>query len=182
LVRRFAATGSTLVKAAEAEIARRRLLLRRAEVEPCPNPTVGASYQFGFTRGSDAFALTLDFPIPAWDRNQGNILSAVADVQDAEASLRTLQNDQLSKVADALGRYLSARLLVQRYETEILPSVRTAQKLSAEGYAKGVFEFARYLQAQRTVVETTRSYTDALNSLWSAAVDLAGLLQLEHMP
>jgi hypothetical protein len=31
-------------------------------------------------------------------------------------------------------------------------------------------------------VETNRGYTDALNSLWSAAVDLAGLLQLERMP
>jgi outer membrane protein TolC len=93
-----------------------------------------------------------------------------------------VQNDQLSKVADALGRYLSARLLVERYENEILPNVRQAQKLSAEGYGKGVFDFARYLQAQRTVVETTRGYTEALNSLWSAAVDLAGLLQLEQMP
>jgi cobalt-zinc-cadmium efflux system outer membrane protein len=182
LVRRFAATGSTLIKVAEAEIARRRLLLRRAEVDPYPNITFGASYQFGFGPGTDQFDLTLQFPIPAWDRNQGNIRAAVADVTDAEASLRTLQNDQLGKVADALGRYLSARILVERYETEILPSVRTAQKLSAEGYAKGVFDFARYLQAQRTVVETNRGYTDALNSLWSAAVDLAGLLQLEHMP
>jgi outer membrane protein, heavy metal efflux system len=182
LVRRFAVTGSTLVKVAEAEIARRRLLLRRAQVEPYPNVTMGASYQAGFTRGSDQFGLTIEFPIPAWDRNQGSIRAATADVRDAEASLRTLQNDQLSKVADALGRYLSARALVERYEAEILPSVRTAQRLSAEGYAKGVFDFARFLQAQRTVVETTRGYTDSLNSLWGAAVDLAGLLQLEHMP
>ena len=95
---------------------------------------------------------------------------------------RVLQNDQLNRVADLLGKHLAARSLVERYEADILPNVRQAQKLSAEGYAKGVFDFARYLQAQRTVVETNRSYTDALNTLWSAAVDLAGLLQLEHMP
>ena len=182
LIRRYAVTGSTLIKAAEAEIARRRLLLRRAEVEPYPNVTLGPAYQFGVAPGSQQFWLTLQFPIPAWDRNQGNIESAVANVRDAETSLRVLQNDQLNRVADTLGKYLSARALVERYESEILPNVRRAQALSAEGYAKGVFDFARYLQAQRTVVETNRSYTDALNSLWSAAVDLAGILQLERMP
>ncbi|HJZ90428.1 MAG TPA: TolC family protein [Gemmataceae bacterium] len=182
LVRRYAVTGSTLVKVAEAEIARRRLLLRRAEVEPYPNVTLGPAYQFGVSPGSQQFWLTLQFPIPAWDRNQGNILAAVANVRDAETSLRVLQNDQLNRVGEALGKYLSARALVERYEADILPNVQRAQKLSAEGYAKGVFDFARYLQAQRTVVETNRSYTDALNSLWTAAVDLAGLLQLEHMP
>ena len=182
LLRRYAVTGSTLVRVAEAEIARRRLLLRRAEVEPYPNLTVGPAYQFGPAEGSRQFWLTVTFPIPAWDRNQGNIQAAAANVRDAEAGLRVLQNDQLSRVADALGKYLAARALVERYEAEIMPNVRQAQALAAEGYAKGVFEFARYLQAQRTVVETNRGYTDALNSLWSAAVDLAGLLQLEHMP
>jgi cobalt-zinc-cadmium efflux system outer membrane protein len=182
LIRRYAVTGSTLIRVAEAEIARRRLLLRRAEVDPYPNVTVGPAYQFGPAPDSRQFWLSVQFPIPAWDRNQGNINAAAANLWDAEASLRVLQNDQLNRVADLLGKYLAARSLVERYEADILPNVRQAQKLSAEGYAKGVFDFARYLQAQRTVVETNRGYTDALNSLWSAAVDLAGLLQLEHMP
>ncbi|HEX3152857.1 MAG TPA: TolC family protein [Gemmataceae bacterium] len=182
LLRRFAASGSTLVRVAEAEIARRRLLLQRAEVEPYPNVTLGPALQFGAQPGNDQFWLTVTFPIPVWDRNQGNILSAVANVRDAELSLRVLQNDQLAKVADTLGKYLSARNLVDKYEADILPNVRQAQKLSAEGYAKGVFDFARYLQAQRTVVETNLTYLEALEALWAAAADLAGLLQLERMP
>ena len=97
-------------------------------------------------------------------------------------SLRVLQNDQLSKVADTIGRYLAALQLVEKYERDILGNVKRAQELSQEGYAKGVFEFARYLQAQRTVVETNLNYLDALQSLWSAAADVARLLQLERMP
>jgi outer membrane protein, heavy metal efflux system len=182
LVRRFAANGSTLVQVAQAEISRRRLLLRRAEVEPYPNVTVGAAYQFGVQPGNDQFWLTMTFPIPVWDRNQGNIKSAIADVRDAEMSLRTLQNDQLGKVADILGKYIAARRQVESYERDILPNVRQAQKLSQEGYAKGVFDFARYLQAQRTVVETNLSYLDAIESLWAAASDVAALLQIERLP
>jgi cobalt-zinc-cadmium efflux system outer membrane protein len=182
LVRKYAATGSTLVRAAQAEVARRRLLFRRAEVEPYPNVTIGPVYTFGLTPRSELFGLQVTFPVPVWDRNQGNILSAAADIRNAEMSLRVLQNDQLSKVADTIGRYLAARQQVERFEQNILPNVKRVQELSQEGYAKGVFEFARYLQAQRTVVETSLSYLDALQSLWSAAADLAGLLQLEQMP
>ena len=47
---------------------------------------------------------------------------------------------------------------------------------------QGVFDFARYIQAQRTVVESNLSYVEALESLWTAAVDVAGLMQLEHLP
>jgi outer membrane protein, heavy metal efflux system len=182
LVRKFAVSGSTLVRMAQVEVARRRILLRRAEVEPCPNVTLGPVYTFGIAPGSDSFGLQITFPIPVWDRNQGNVLSAAADIRDAEMSLRVLQNDQLSKVADTIGRHLAARQRVEQYERDILPSVKRAQELSQEGYAKGVFEFARYLQAQRTVVETNLSYLEALQSLWSAAAELAGLLQLEQMP
>ena len=77
---------------------------------------------------------------------------------------------------------LAARQQVDQFERNIVPNVKRVQELSQEGYAKGVFEFARYLQAQRTVVETNLSYLEALQSLWSAASDLAGLLQLEQMP
>lgn len=182
LVRRYAVSGSTLIKYAQADITRSRVLLQRAIVEPFPNINVGPAYQFGVVPGNDQFWLTVTFPIPAWNRNQGNIRSAVANIRDAEQALKVLQNEQLQKVADAVSRYYAARQLVESYETSILPNVVQAQKLSQEGYAKGVFEFARYLQAQRTVVETNLSYVDALGALWSSVTDLAGLLQLERLP
>ena len=68
------------------------------------------------------------------------------------------------------------------HEKTILPNVVQIQKMSQEGYSKGVFEFARYLQSQRSVVEANLSYVEALDAVWSAATDLAGLLQLEHLP
>jgi cobalt-zinc-cadmium efflux system outer membrane protein len=182
LVRRYAVDGSTLIQFARADITRSHILLRRAIVEPFPNVTVGPAYQFGVVPGSDQFWFNITFPIPTWNRNQGNIRSAVANIRDAEQTLKALQNDQLQKVADALSRYLAARQLVESYEKGILPNVSQAQKLSQEGYAKGVFEFARYLQAQRTVIEANLSYVEALESLWSAAAELAGILQLERIP
>jgi cobalt-zinc-cadmium efflux system outer membrane protein len=182
LVRRYAIDESTLIRVARAEVTRRHILLKRARVEPVPNVYIGPVYQFGLTPGSEAFGLNLTFPIPVWNLNQGNIRAATADIRDAEMSLKVTQNEQLGRVAGALGRYRSARQVVDRYERDILPTVRQAQKLAQEGYAKGVFDFARYLQAQRTVVESSLSYVESLESLWTAAADVAGLLQIEHLP
>lgn len=182
LVRRYSIDGSTLIRVSRSEITRRHILLDRARAERTPNISIGPVYQFGLTPGNNAFGLNLAFPIPIWNRNQGNIRSAVANIRDAEMSLKVEQNEQLQRVADALARYRAARQQVEQYEKEILPNVRQAQKLAQEGYAKGVFDFARYLQAQRTVVESSLSYVEVLESLWAAAADVAGLLQIENLP
>src|SRR5262249_47179726 len=151
--------------------------LQRAKVEPYPNPTVGPAHAFGVQPGNDQFWFSISFGIPLWDRNQGNIRSAQANVQAAQQTLRTVQNDQLQQVADTLAHYAAAWQLVDRYERDILPNVRQTMRLAQEGYAKGVFDFARYLQAQRAVTEATLDYLDALEDLWTSAAKITGLLQ-----
>lgn len=182
LVRQYAITASTIIQIARAEIARDQILLRRAQVEAYPNVTVGPAAQWGNQPGNDQFWLTITFPIPLWDKNQGNIRAAAANIRDAQASLRTAQNDQLQQVADALSHYQASRQLVDQYEAEILPNLRQTLRLAQEGYTKGVFDFNRYLQAQRTVVETNLNYLDALEEVWTTAAKISGLLQLERLP
>ena len=52
--------------------------LRRAEVEPVPNPYMGPAYQYGLTPGSEQLWFNIQFAIPVWDRNQGGIRAARA--------------------------------------------------------------------------------------------------------
>lgn len=182
IVRQYAVTASTLIQSARVEITRSRARLERAQAEPVPDFYAGPVYQAGVTPGSEAFGFNLVFPIPVWDRNQGNIRAASAGIVDAEQNLKTVQNDQLQRVADALGRYEGARRLAEEYEREILPRVEEATRRAREAYEQGLFDFPRYLQAQRTAVQTNLSYLEALDALWAAASDLAGLLQLERMP
>jgi cobalt-zinc-cadmium efflux system outer membrane protein len=126
--------------------------------------------------------MTVTFPIPAWDRNQGNIRTARAQIRDAVQSLRQTQNDQLNAVADAIGRYQMGRQTVLQYETKTLPVLKRALDLATEGRAKGVYDFTRFLTVQRTAVEARRDYIDALDQVWGAACDVVALLQLERFP
>lgn len=183
VVRHYAVNASTLIQFANSEITRNEILLQRAEVEPYPNVTVGPAYAFATVphTGNNQFWFTFNFPIPVWNRNQGNILAAKAEVAAARQNLRAIQNDQLQEVADALAHYQGARQVVERYEQQILPNLRKTLRLAQEGYAKGVFDFSRYLQAQRTIVEANLNYIDALEGVWTSAARVAGLLQLEQL-
>jgi cobalt-zinc-cadmium efflux system outer membrane protein len=183
-LRQFVVEENAQVQMARREIERNEFLLRRARVEPYPNIRVGPAYSnnLQISPGSQQFWLTLQFDIPVWNRNQGNILAAQAALGDSIASLGILQNSLLSQVEDVLGRYLAARQLEEKLRTEILPTSEEALRIVDQGYRAGELELATLLQTQRTVYETSLSYVETLQAIWTTAAEISKLLQLERFP
>jgi outer membrane protein, heavy metal efflux system len=183
-LRQFVISQNAQVQIARREINRQLVLLQRARVEPYPNVTVGPAFSNNLATGpgTQQFWFTLQFDIPVWDRNQGNIRSTQGDLADAWASLGALQNDLLSQVEDVLGRYRAARQSEERIRTQILPNATQAQQLVLDGYRKGVLDVSTFLQAQRMLTETSLGYIDALTDVWVTAAQIAGLLQLDRFP
>jgi cobalt-zinc-cadmium efflux system outer membrane protein len=167
---------------ARAAVAQNQILLRRAEVEPYPNLTIGPAYQFGVVPGQDQYWLNFTFAVPVWDRNQGGIRAARANLGAAIETVRSSRNDLLNQAANLLSQYRSARALVAEFEKTILPRSTQAANLVRDGYAKGIIDLATYLQAQRSVIQANSDYVDALQNVWLNAAQVAGLLQLERFP
>jgi len=182
ILQQFVTSENAMVQIAKIDIDRNKVLLKRAEVEPIPNINLGPAYQWGLTKGAEQYWLTVTFPIPVSDRNQGNIMAARANVRDATETLGVVQLELLRRVADAYSRHRGALEQAERYRTNVLPDSFEALRLAKSGYDNGVFEFAAYLQAQRTVMDIQRSYVDILETVWTTAADLAGLLQMEQFP
>jgi cobalt-zinc-cadmium efflux system outer membrane protein len=171
---------NALAEIARVEIARNRILLDRARVEPIPNLIAMGGYQYQLSPTVHSQALwqvTMD--VPLFDRNQGNIRSAQANIGVASQQLQRVQNELSSQVAMALGNYLQAQQRVIRYEQQILPRARQIQQMAAQAYAQGEFDFLRLLQTQRTYLETNLAYVNAQEERWTAAATIAGLLQVE---
>ncbi len=183
-LRQFVVSQNAQVQIARRDIDRNQILAKRARVEAFPNPTMGPAYVYTIpqTTGGQAFWFNLTFDIPTWNRNQGNIRSAQSDVVDAAASLGTLQNSLLRQADDALGRYRAARQSEERYRTQILPTARRSAQLVKDGYQKGVLDISTYLSAQRALADASSEYVDALQSVWTTAAEIAGLLQMERFP
>ncbi|OWK43667.1 TolC family protein [Fimbriiglobus ruber] len=176
---RYVANDHSSIKNARAVVAQNQLLVRRAEVEPYPNPTIGPAYQFGLVPGNDQYWLNLTFNLPTWDRNQGNIMAAKANLAMSIAQVETVRNDLVNQASSVLGQYRAARAQVDEFERNILPKSTEALRLVQDGYSKGILDRATLLQAQTTVIQNNSAYVDALQNLWSNATQVAGLLQQE---
>lgn len=163
-------------------VERAQLLLKRAEVEPIPNVTVGASYIRQFENRSHDLGISMSVPVPVWNRNQGNIQTARAEIGEAVQRVGRIENDLTERLATAFGPYASARQRADRYRTSILPKARETYQLSLKAYQGGQFEYLRVLQAQRSLGEANLEYVRSLGELWRSASEIAGLLLEEEWP
>jgi outer membrane protein, heavy metal efflux system len=170
------------VQFAEHEVERNRFLLQRAIVQPFPNVTVSGGYQYQVQPLHNMAMLQASVPLPFWNRNEGNIASANAQVGKAQATVEQVQNQIARQMADATGRYRIADQQAKRYVDRIIPKAREGVKLIQEGFTQGQFDFLRLLQTQRALVEANLGYIDALEMRWNAAAELAGLAQIEAFP
>lgn len=176
VARQFVTESHPEVRVAQAGVERARLLLRRAEVEPIPNVTVGAGYVRQNQNRSDDWTLGVSVPVPLWNRNQGNIYAAKAQLGEAVQEVSRVQADLADRLAAALRDYAAARERANQYRTKVLPLAKEAYDISLTAYKGGQFEYLQVLQAQRALAEANVEYVRTLGEAWRAAGVLSGLL------
>lgn len=170
------------VRSARVGVERAQAAIRRAEVEPIPNLTLSTGYTYQGQNKSNDWLVGVSAPIPTWNRNQGNIRAAKAELGMAVQDVARVENDLAERVATALRTYSAALKLAGQYRTEILPKAEETYKLSLEAFKGGQFEYLRVIQAQRAVAEARLEYNRALGEAWRSAADLSALLLEEYWP
>ena len=178
----FLLSRSSLVESARTDIVRTQILLQRAEVEPIPNLIMNGGYQWTVNQPHSQALVGMYFTIPIWDRNQGNIRAASANVQNSVAQLSKVQNDLIRSLAEAIGRYRAATRSVEIYEKSILPDAKESLALGERSLAAGQLDLLRLFQTQRMVFESNLDYITALQERLVSAAAIAGILQLEQFP
>ena len=174
---------NALPRAAEARIAGNQWALERAVVQPIPNINLMGGYQrqVGIPAQDQGLAQVM-MSVPLFDRNQGNIRAARAEIATARADLRMVELDLATQTARAVAAYRTSQRLVDWYEEYILPKARETVTLTQTLYARGEVTFLSLLQAQKILTETELAYVDAQAERWTGAVAIADLLQLEEFP
>jgi cobalt-zinc-cadmium efflux system outer membrane protein len=174
---------SPAVRFAQAGVQRAEAALSRARHEPIPDLTFKGGLQqnyepfnvVGREVGIQGFA-EIGVHLRLWDRNQGGIAAARADLEAAQ--------DEVNRVDLALRRrssiyteeYRSARLIADRYRVEILPRLERAYRLMTAQYGQMTASFIRVLNLQRMLYENETGYIDALERAWTSSIALSGFL------
>jgi outer membrane protein, heavy metal efflux system len=163
-----------------------RLQLRFQQMIPVPDVNVYATVQRDFTTPSlplTTYNLQMGLPLPIFDNNKGNIISAQGDLVRASQQMRRAQIELTAQLAEAFNRYETNRYWVQSYGQHILPDYARAYR--------GVYErhqaqpqtvgFEGIIVAQRNLADAVAVYITALNGQWTAVADLANLMQIENL-
>jgi cobalt-zinc-cadmium efflux system outer membrane protein len=173
-------TDSPTVKRAEQQAAVAQARLKDAKRESVPDLHLRAGEQYNGEQvstnpvrpvGAQSFA-TAGIDIPLWNRNQGNIEAAKAELERAEEDI-TRERLRLRQQAEPIAQmYLSARFEAERYKTQLIPRATRAYQLYLDKYQNMAQAYPQVLISQRTLFQLQIGYLKALHDLWQSATTL----------
>jgi cobalt-zinc-cadmium efflux system outer membrane protein len=169
------------IQVALAEIARTEIGLKREQVEPIPNVQMRLANGYDFETRRDVTSVEVGVRLPFFDKNQGNIRMAHAQVAYAQAELRRVQLSLNQRLARAYARYGTASATVQTDRKDNLPDAKKAYELYLESFRKRRAAWPQVLVAQRTYFQISVEYNEALAEMRSAEVAILGLLLVDGL-
>lgn len=114
--------------------------------------------------------------VPVFNRNQGNIAAATAEVDRAKLEAERVHLVLQQRAASVLDEYSNARIAAATYHEEILPRARQAYDLLLQKYGQMLASYPRVLDAQRTLFQLHVEYVSALQTVWTSGTALQGFL------
>lgn len=113
---------------------------------------------------AETFVVGVSFPLPFFNRNQGNIRQAQYHTLKAEAQATGALNKATASLVVSYQSLSAALASVVTLKERILPSALLAFNGMKEGYREGKFGFLDVLDAQRTLFAAKGQYIEALTN------------------
>ena len=164
------------LNAARSRVERARILLQRAKKEPVPDLDLLVTHGHHNVTDDNVTTVQAGFPLPIFNRNQGNIRSAEAQLRVASRNRERIKLSLQDQLAVAFRRYTNAHQQVSRYRERMIPKSEESLKLVTIGYEKGQIQYLNLLTTQRTYWQVNLSYLDSLRELRTATSLIEGQL------
>ena len=168
------------VKRAEQAVIRAEAELKSASRERVPDVQLRAGLQqsnepvneiTGKPVGLLGF-VTIGVTLPLFNRNQGNVEAARADLERARSEVTRLRLSLRQRVQPLLQTYLADRDRVDRYKTEMIPRATRAYQLYLSKYQQMGQAYPQVIVSQRTLFQIQATYLQVLQDLWTSAIRL----------
>lgn len=165
-------TAAPQVARARSEVARQQALAAVERSRRYPDLTVSVGTKRDEQSGIRQTVVGVALPLPLFDRNQGNLLSALRRVDKASDALAATESEVAFELAQATLRRDAALEELAILRAEILPGAQSAYDAGTRGFALGKFGFLDVLDAQRTLFDAKTQYINALAESYRAAADI----------
>jgi outer membrane protein, heavy metal efflux system len=158
---------SPAVAAAEAEIGVQKARLELAEAQRTPDVSLDLSYR-RLGNVENALDVGMRLPIPLFNRLQGSIQEARAELAAAEARGHVVRNElgrELQASHRTLARAVASAKLLRE---DILPRAESVLQGAETRYRNGDISIAELLPIRRDWTRTRLDYLEALNDVMQA--------------
>ncbi|WAT31895.1 TolC family protein [Pseudomonas sp. GXZC] len=156
------------MRQALAQIDKSDASLGSEKAQRIPNLTVSVGSQYDRSVRERVNLVGLSMPLPLFDRNQGNILSASRRADQARDQRNAVELRLRSETQTAVNQWATAMQEVESYDKTILPSAQLAVDTATRGFEMGKFGFIEVLDAQRTLIVARGQYLDSLAAATNA--------------
>jgi cobalt-zinc-cadmium efflux system outer membrane protein len=167
------------VQAARADLIRSQLALKREQVEPIPDVQLRVSNGYDFETRNDVTSVSIGLRLPIFDKNQGNIRAAQAQLLHAQAEVSRIELSLRQRLARQYACYKTALTRAEEYRKHNAPEAREAYELYLDSFRKRRAAWPQVLVAQRTYFQISVEYIEALEDLRHAEVVILGLLLVD---
>ena len=154
--------------------------LRFPDIEMSAGVSGQGSYSSAINPPTFSFGLTLTPPI--FNRFQGEIVKARADLTAQKTQLAKTEAQVLNEVQTAFTQFKSAKSRVERAERELLEHAKQTRDLVQLQYQKGAASLLEYLDAQRILISIKLDYEGDLSDYWQAVVLIGQAVGMELGP
>jgi cobalt-zinc-cadmium efflux system outer membrane protein len=156
--------------------AQRNAELLMARLRPYPDVRLSAGWRHFNDTGDDAVRLGVSIPIPVFDQNQGNIISAEQSLEKTRAEREANRAALIVLAGRAYDSLQGALRELAILRDSTIPKSRQAADAIFEGYGQGRFSLLEVLDAQASVAQARLREQEAQQNFHIAVATIEGLV------
>ncbi len=158
--------------------ARSQILLAKANAKVDVNGTG----DFSHVGGQSTASLFVNFQLPVFNRNQGEIARTGYALTQAQEQQQAASDTVLSDVANAYEAVRSNDEVVQLYTSGYLKQAQDSRDISQYAYKRGAASLLDFLDAERSYRSVQLAYRQALGSYMTALEQLKEAVGTRNLP
>ncbi len=132
--------------------------------------------------GENSASFFVNFPLPIFNRNQGEIARTGYALTQAQETQLSASDIVLSDVSDAYEALRSSDEVVQLYTSGYLKQAQESRDISEYAYQRGATSLLDYLDAERSNRATQLAYRQALAAYMTALEQLKEAVGTRNLP
>lgn len=164
------------ILAAHAKRRADEITVQRERVQPIPNIVLSGGAGYNYETMQTTAAAQVAVAIPLWDRNQGTIQQAEADLFRQDAEIRRTQLRLRRELSMRYEAYLTALQHVTEFVSVILPEAKAAYAEQLEAYQQNRQNWGAVLDSQRQYFTLKEQFVEQLITLRTGEVLINGFL------